>query len=382
MNNQRMISFVQDIIRTPSLSGDEKAVVEKIVQEMKQLVFDEVRIDENGSAIGIIYGQKPGKTLLLDGHCDHVDVIPSDWSHPPYVAEIADGCIYGRATADMKGSLAAMIYAAAGVDRSRLTGSVAVSATVLEEVMEGGALKSVVDIVKPDYVIIGEATNFNLKHAGRGRAEIIVETYGKSAHSSSPQAGLCAVHEMYRVIQSLDNMALPSHPQIGSGLNVLTDIISEPYPGKSVLPNVCRVSYDRRLLPGETAGSVISEIKSLPELQGIDFNVSILDREEKTYTGKTLSGQKFFPAWIFDQEHPLVQGALKGLHQAGIMPELSAYQFCTNGAYSGGTAGIPTIGFGPGGETDAHTVDEHIKIADLELAVDCFNSMIMSILSE
>ncbi len=382
MDNQRMISFVQDIIRTPSLSGDEKAVVEKIVQEMEQLGFDEVQVDKNGSGIGIIYGQKPGKTLLLDGHCDHVDVIPSDWSHPPYVAEIADGCIYGRATADMKGSLAAMIYAAAGVDRSRLTGSVAVSATVLEEVMEGGALKSVVDIVKPDYVIIGEATNFNLKHAGRGRAEIIVETYGKSAHSSSPQAGLCAVHEMYRVIQSLDNMALTSHPQIGSGLNVLTDIISEPYPGKSVLPNVCRVSYDRRLLPGETAGSVISEIKSLPELQGIDFNVSILDREEKTYTGKTLSGQKFFPAWIFDQEHPLVQGALKGLHQAGIMPELSAYQFCTNGAYSGGTAGIPTIGFGPGGETDAHTVDEHIKIADLELAVDCFNSMIMSILSE
>ena len=382
MDNQRMISFVQDIIRTPSLSGDEKAVVEKIVQEMEQLGFDEVQVDKNGSGIGIIHGQKPGKTLLLDGHCDHVDVIPSDWSHPPFAAEIADGYIFGRATADMKASLAAMIYAAARVDRSRLAGSVAVSATVLEEVMEGGALKSVVDIVKPDYVIIGEATNFNLKHAGRGRAEIIVETYGKSAHSSSPQAGLCAVHEMYRVIQSLDTMALPSHPQIGSGLNVLTDIISEPYPGKSVLPNVCRVSYDRRLLPGETAGSVISEIKSLPELQGIDFNVSILDREEKTYTGKTLSGQKFFPAWIFDQEHPLVQGALKGLHQAGIKPGLSAYQFCTNGAYSGGTAGIPTIGFGPGGETDAHTVDEHIKIADLELAVDCFNSMIMSILSE
>lgn len=382
MDNQRMISFVQDIIRTPSLSGDEKAVVEKIVQEMEQLGFDEVQVDKNGSGIGIIYGQKPGKTLLLDGHCDHVDVIPSDWSHPPFAAEIADGYIFGRATADMKASLAAMIYAAARVDRSRLAGSVAVSATVLEEVMEGGALKSVVDIVKPDYVIIGEATNFNLKHAGRGRAEIIVETYGKSAHSSSPQAGLCAVHEMYRVIQSLDTMALPSHSQIGSGLNVLTDIISEPYPGKSVLPNVCRVSYDRRLLPGETADSVISEIKSLPELQGIDFNVSILDREEKTYSGKTLSGQKFFPAWIFDQEHLLVQGALKGLHQAGIKPGLSAYQFCTNGAYSGGTAGIPTIGFGPGGETDAHTVDEHIKIADLELAVDCFNSMIMSILSE
>jgi len=381
MNNDQLIKFVQEIIRTPSLSGEEKAVVDKIVQEMKQLGFDKVIVDENGSAVGIIHGAKPGKTLLLDGHCDHVDVIPSDWIHPPYAAEIADGCIYGRATADMKGSLAAMIYAAARLDRSQLAGSVAVSATVLEEVMEGGSLKSVVDSVKPDFVIIGEATNFNLKHAGRGRAEVIIETFGKSAHSSSPQAGLCAVHEMYRVIQSLDNMALPSHPQIGSGLNVLTDIISEPYPGRSVLPNVCRVSYDRRLMPGETAESVISEIKALPELAGIQYSVSILDREEKTYTGKTLSGEKFFPAWIFDQSHPLVQGALQGLETMNVQPGLSAYQFCTNGAYSGGTAGIPTIGFGPGGETDAHTVDEHIKIADLELAADCFNAMIMCILS-
>ncbi len=381
MDKQRLITFTQEIIRLRSLSGEEQPVVERIAAEMKTLGFDQVVIDDFGSVYGIIEGKKPGKTLLLDGHCDIVDANPADWKFDPFAAVIDDGYLYGRGIADMKGAIAAMIYAAASVDRSQLAGRVIVSATVLEEVMEGVALQKVMDQVKPDYVIIGESTNFTLNHAGRGRAEIVVETIGKSAHSSSPQAGLCAVHEIMRWMQAVENMPMPEHPVIGRAQICLTDIISEPFPGHSVVPNRCRVSYDRRLVPGETPDGILAAIKALPALKDIQYHITVLDGEEKTYTGKILKGLKFFPAWSFEPDHPLVRAALKGLQNSGIEPKLGSFGFCTNGSYSGGIAGVPTIGFGPGTEPDAHTVNERMKVTDLERAADGFLGMIQTILS-
>lgn len=381
MDFNRLITFTQELIRERSLSGKERDVVEKITREMSALGFDEIRVDPYGSAVGIIHGKKPGKTLLLDGHCDTVDVIPSDWKHDPFAAVIDGDSIYGRGAADMKGSLAAMIHAAANVNREQLAGSVAVSATVTEEVMEGVALKPVMDALHPDCVIIGEATNFTLNHAGRGRAEIVAETCGRSAHSSSPQAGLCAVHEMLGLMQAIESMPLPYSPLTGAAIIVLTDIISEPYPGHSVVPNRCRVSYDRRLVPGETPESLLDAIRALPALKNIQFTLTVLEGEETTYTGQTLKGLKFFPAWAFTEDHPMVQSALRGLRSAGFEPRLGAYQFCTNGAYSAGIAGVPTLGFGPGSESDAHTVDEHIRIDDLRRTAEGLSGIIREILS-
>ena len=381
MDKQRLVSFTQGLIRERSLSGEEQAVVAKITAEMTTLGFDRVWVDEFGSAIGVIHGDLPGPILLLDGHCDIVDAVPADWKHHPFEAVIEDGYLYGRGVADMKAALAGMIYAAASVDRRTLHGSVAVSATVLEEVMEGVALQQVMDALHPAAVIIGESTNFTLNRAGRGRAEIVAETFGRSAHSSSPQAGLCAVHEMIRLMQAVETAPMPAHPVIGSAQITLTDIISEPYPGHSVVPNRCRVSYDRRLVPGETPEGIVAAIQSLPGLENIKFRFTVLDGEEKTYTGKVLKGLKFFPAWSFDEGHPIIQAALHGLHSAGLPTRLGSFGFCTNGAYSAGVAGIPTIGFGPGIEPDAHTVNERMKIKDIERAAEGFLGMIQSILS-
>lgn len=381
MDKQRLISFTQTLIRERSLSGEEQAVVAKIIAEMTALRFDRVWVDEFGSAVGVIDGNLPGPTLLLDGHCDIVDAISADWKHPPFEAVIEDGYLYGRGVADMKAALAGMIYAAASVDRSKLRGSVAVSATVLEEVMEGVALQQVMDVLHPGAVIIGESTDFSLNRAGRGRAEIVAETYGRSAHSSSPQAGLCAVHEMVRLMQVAETAPMPVHPVIGSAQITLTDIISEPYPGHSVVPNRCRVSYDRRLVPGETPEGIVASIRNLPGLQNMQYAFTVLDGEEKTYTGKVLKGVKFFPAWSFNEDHAVVQAALRGLRSAGIPSRLGSYGFCTNGAYSAGIAGVPTVGFGPGIEPDAHTVNERMKVDDIELAAAGFLGMIQSILS-
>jgi len=381
MNTQALIEFTQKLVRQQSLSGEEGPVIQIVVDEMKALGFYKVWLDENGSAIGVIEGGQPGKTLLFDAHMDTVGIAPgSVWTKDPFGGEIVDGYLYGRGVADMKGALAGMVYAAGSMNKSKLAGRVVISASVLEEVYEGGALKTVMDAVNPDYVVIGESSNFNLVHGGRGRAEIHLETIGKPSHSSSPHLGVNAVHLMMKVIEAVEKIKLSEHPLLGPAILALTDIISEPYPGYSVIPSRCKATYDRRLLTNETVEDVLETIKSLPELKDIPFNVVIAQGKHQAYTGKTLTCRKFFPAWELDSEHPFVQAALKGLRASGLSPKLTAYRFCTNAAYSMGQAEVPTIGFGPGTEADAHVVDERLSLESLEKVTFGYMGIIQAVL--
>lgn len=381
MDKKKLIEFCQRLIRQPSPSGEEGAVTQIVLDEMKRMAFDYAWQDRNGSAVGVIDGAHPGPTLLFDAHTDTVGVAPgSVWSREPFGGEIDGPYLYGRGAADMKGALAAMVHAAGSVDKSKLAGKVVVSASVMEEVYEGGALKTVMDEVKPDFVVIGEASELNLVRGGRGRAEIHLETIGRPSHSSTPQLGLNAIHLMMKAIQAVDQIKLGEHPLLGPGVLALTDIISEPYPAYSVIPALCKATYDRRLLPGESAVSVLDDIATLPELKEIHLNTKIAEAEHRTYTGQNLQAYKFFPAWELAEDHPFVQKALKGLRTAGLDPDMRAYHFCTNAAYSIGVAGVPTVGFGPGAEGDAHVVDEKIRLDDLETAALGYRGMIEAVL--
>jgi putative selenium metabolism hydrolase len=267
-----LTQFLQSLIRLESLSGQEKPLIEAVASEMHRLQYDQVTIDENGSLIGIVHGSRVGPTLLFDAHGDTVGVAPGvSWQYDPYGGVIKNDRMYGRGTSDMKGALAAMIHAAGTVDRSRIAGRVAVSVTVLEEVMEGVSLRAVMDEVQPDYVVIGEATDLNLNHGGRGRAELQLEAIGRPAHSSAPELGVNAVHLMVAAIRVIEEFPLASDPVLGPASMALTDIISDPYPGHSVIPSRCRVSYDRRLLAGETMDGVIEELQALPALEGLEI---------------------------------------------------------------------------------------------------------------
>lgn len=381
IDNDSLIQFLQALVRVPTLPGEEQPVIDVLAAEMRRLGYDQVFTDANGSLVGIIQGAASGPTLLLDAHCDTVGVAPGvPWQHDPFEPVIAGERMLGRGTSDMKGALAAMIYAGAAADRSRLAGRIAVSATVMEEVMEGTALKMVMDEVQPDFVVIGESTHLNLNHGGRGRAEIHLEAIGRPSHSSTPHLGINAVHLMLGAVQAIETMPLPSDPLLGDAIMALTDIISEPYPGYSVIPSRCRVTYDRRLLAGETMEGVVQAIQTLPALEKV--NVTVAQGDHTTYTGAALSGPKFFPAWKLPVDHSFVQAALAGLHGAGLDSQLSAYRFCTNAAYSAGHANVPTIGFGPSREEQAHVVDEYIELAQLQAAAQGYLGIIEGVLDD
>jgi putative selenium metabolism hydrolase len=382
MKMEALIAFAQDLVRIKSLSGEEAALAERVSQEMRQLGFDHVWTDATGNTVGVIEGLESSPTLLLDAHIDTVGVAPgSAWAHDPLGGQVADGYLHGRGSADMKGALAAMVHAAADIDRRILPGRLVVCASVMEEVMEGYGLHEVMDALHPDYVVIGEATDLNLNRGGRGRAEIHIETHGRPAHSSSPSVGHNAVYDMMKVIEGVQTIDFHKDPDLGPALMALTDIISDPYPGHSVIPSRCRATFDRRLLTGETVESVLRQITELPALKGLDVEATIPIGEYETFTGSRIRGTKFFPAWLFDEHHPYVRSALQGLRSSGLTPSLGAYRFCTNAAYSAGTAGVPTVGFGPGKEEDAHVIDERLALKDLERAAEGYRGIVKAVLS-
>jgi len=383
MTDNGLIAFAQALVRCPSLSGEEQRITELVTGEMQALGYDQVWVDGYGSAIGVIAGDRPGATLLFDAHTDTVGIAPGiSWLHDPFGGEIDRGALYGRGSVDMKGALAAMLHAAASADRSRMAGRVVVSASVLEEYLEGAALHSVMDAVHPDFVLIGEPSDLKLVYGGRGRAEIHLQTIGRPAHSSSPHLGRNAVLDMLRVIAAMERTPMPAHPILGPAVQALTDIISDPYPGVSTVPSRCRATYDRRLLVGETADEILGRIVSDPSLSDIELRATIARGEHRTYTGALLTGPKFLPAWLLPREHPFVEASLRGLISAGLPAELDVYRFCTNAAYSAGTAGIPTIGFGPGHEGQAHVVDEHLEISALLAAEKGYRGIIEAMLTD
>lgn len=362
-----LIALAQALVRIPSVLGGEEKVAELVVEEMRRIAFDSVEIDAAGNAVGVIEGAAAGPTVLFDAHMDTVDVLPREaWTHDPFGGEIDGNRIYGRGSSDMKGALAAMVRAAADLDRDVLAGRVVVSASVGEELIEGAALRPVMQHFSPDFVVIGEASELDLVRAGRGRAELVLETRGAPAHASTPHLGVNAVHLMAAVIEQIEGLEMPSHPFVGCGVMCLTDIISVPYPAHSVVPSGCRATYERRLLPGETEEGLMAELAAAcARGSAEDTAIGLATAEYETYTGVAWSEPKWYAPWELAEDHELVQCALAGLRGAGLDPGMASYQFCTNAAHSAGVAGVPTIGFGPSRESLAHVVDEYIEIDQL-----------------
>ncbi len=377
-----VIGFTRDLVRCRSVLGGEGEAARAVVAQMTALGFDDASIDEAGNAVGVLRGRAPGPCLLFDGHLDTVDVVPREaWTWDPFGGEISDGRMYGRGTSDMKGAIAAMVYGAALVDRDAIQGSIVVSASVGEELVEGAALRFVLEQYPADFVVIGEASNLDIVFGGRGRAEWKITTHGVPAHASSPHKGDNAVHKMLAVVAEIEKIAVPGESPVGPGVVALTDIISDPYPAHSVIPSGCTVTYERRLVPGETEETVTEDLRrACRRAEAPETSIELATIDYQSYTGWRCSQPKWFPAWALPRDDPFVVGAQAAMEAAGLSPGLASYQFCTNAAYSTGIAGIPTIGLGPSDEAQAHIVDESIEVEELVRAVTAYRAVAEAVL--
>lgn len=380
-NESAIIELTEKLVASPSHAAVGEEAAARVAQEAMQAAgFEDVRVDELGNVTGVIPGESDDY-IVFDGHLDTVGVGDAEaWMTDPFRATKIGSRLHGRGTADMKGAIAAMILGVARLKDRSPACNLVVSASVAEELVEGYALGAVLDRYPAKAVIIGESTGLRIARAQRGRAEILIQTRGIPAHSSTPHLGVNAVKAMAAVISGLSALILPEDDLLGPAVLEVTDVMSHPYPGLSVIPERCDATFDRRLLVGEDEGSILAGIEEAldqikqdyPQLQAQE---SIAVDRFTSWTGADVVAPNFAPAWRMDDDSPIVQAAISALDEVGLSPLLSHYAFCTNGSQSAGRRGIPTIGFGPGDEAQAHTIDESVEIEQLVRAADGYEAL-------
>lgn len=376
------VRFLSDLVRTQSFSSKERNVIAVIEREMKQIGFDEIRIDGLGNILGRI-GSGP-RVMAFDGHVD--TVYPGDlsqWTFDPFDPKVVDGKIRGRGTVDQKGGVATMIHAGRIIKELGLNDQFTIyfTGTVMEEDCDGLCWQFILneDGIKPELVVITEPTNLNIYRGHRGRMEIRVEVKGRSCHGSAPERGDNAIYKIARIALEIEklNGRLRNDPFLGKGTVTISEV-------KSSSPSLCAVAdeagihLDRRLTAGETKESAIAEVQAAASAAGYpDAKVYVLNYEEAAYTGKVYPTEKYYPTWALEESSPYLKGAVEAYSGVlGKAPFVDKWTFSTNGIATAGMKGIPTLGLGPGNEVYAHAANEACPVEHLSAAVSFYAALV------
>lgn len=356
------------LIQHKSLSSCEKEVASLIKNMMEDANFDEVRIDGLGNVIGRIGNGK--KIIAIDGHIDTVDLGNIDqWDFDPLGGEIKDGYVQGRGSVDQTGGPAAFITAGKILKELGFTNDVTIYfvASVMEEDCDGLCWKYIVeeDKIKPDYVIVTEPTNLNIYRGHRGRMEIEVSFYGLSAHGSAPERGENAIYIASKAALEIEklNERLISEEFLGKGSVTISEIVSKS-PSLCAVSDFCKFHLDRRLTKGEDKNLALNQIEEI--VSGMNAKVELLNYKEKAYTGLEYGMEKYYPTWVIEENHHVIQNGVKAYRELfGESPVVDKWTFSTNGVVINGIYDIPVIGFGPGNEVMAHAPNEKVPIEHL-----------------
>jgi putative selenium metabolism hydrolase len=347
-----MTRFLRDMIRLPSESCQEKAVVQRIKEEMEKVGFDKVVIDPMGNVLGYI---GTGKHLIaMDAHIDTVGVGNRDnWKFDPYEGFEDEEIIIGRGASDQEGGMASMVYAGKIIKDLGLEGdyTLVVVGTVQEEDCDGLCWQYIVreSGITPEFVVSTEPTDGGIYRGQRGRMEIKVKVSGLSAHGSAPERGDNAIFKMGPILAELQELhgRLRTDAFLGKGSLTVSEIFFTS-PSRCAVADSCTISIDRRLTVGEDRELAIKQISELPAVKEARAEVSLYPYDKPSYTGLVYPTDCYFPTWVIPDEHVVTRSAAdtyKSLFEQE--PRVDKWTFSTNGVSIMGMFGIPCVGFGP-----------------------------------
>ncbi len=373
------ITFASELVSTPSPSLCEQNAARLVERRMSHLGFDKVITDDFGNVIGIMYGIDSHPTVLLNSHMD--TVLPGKgetiWEMPPYSGAIENHRLHGLGSSDCKSGVAMQMYAAYLLKKSLLPlrGTLVVAATVSEE--NGLSLgvqhllsKTLPDMkIKVDYAVLGEPTNLGLFYGHDGWAEFRI-----GLGSTNPDSLQQAAEVIFQ------NLTDASRERVLEG-GLETMRVGRPE--IDVLTGSAGINLNRRLFAEDDSEGVAEKLRdySLRSLeqyadrvgnQEDDLNLDIRIREEiqKLNNGESVQVRFVTDAWETDPFSPLVDRARQALESAGCksrpgkwrLPQLA---MGTAGSILTKRFGIPTIGYGPGNEDQAHAPNEFVEVDNI-----------------
>ena len=308
-------------------------------------------------------------TLLFGSHLDVVPATKEHWQTDPFCPVEKDGLIIGRGSVDMLGGLCAAAMALVELSRRPLTGRVIFAATAGEETDSCGVKRFIKQyqsqIKNPIGTVITEPTGMKILRAHRGILWLKVETFGKTAHGSTPQAGINAILKMNALLNRLQRWEIPHqpHPLLG-GCSMSINCIAGGS-ATNIVPDNCSLEIDIRTLPGQDHSVIIDD------LQNLCNDLSKTDPEFKTQ----ISIIRAVDALETPVELPFVKAVCKA---TGIN-ETQAVGFTTDGPYFE-KLNAPVLIFGPGDGSLCHKPDEFIEINALEEARQMYHRIARNVL--
>ena len=376
------VAFAQELIRIPSLPGEEGELTRRVVAEMEALGYDDVRTDELGSVIGVVRGEGRGGSVMLSAHLDMVAAgDPAEWEYPPFDGVIAGGCLHGRGAMDIKGPLALQVHAGAAL-KGMVGGDIIVAHPVFEE-RGGWGMDHLVRAdggLGPDVVIIGESTHGDIAIGHRGRSEVEIVAHGLAGHASAPGRARNALDLVPAILAGVRDLAARqgTDPVLGRSSVVATGIDAVPA-SLNVIPDRVTVTLDWRILPEDTEESLLARVRESlqPHLDragrttwpGAAESVQVRTATElqRAYTGAREQRRIFSPGFLMDASDPIVTAAARAVgtrNGSGGPARVRPWTFATDGGWTCGVRGIPTIGFAPGEERYAHTNTERLDLEE------------------
>jgi succinyl-diaminopimelate desuccinylase len=300
--------------------------------------------------------------ILLEAHMDTVDV---DGMAQPFAPRVEGGRLHGRGSCDTKASLAAMMLALDQVLRAggRPPRGVILAAAADEEYGQNGIRRLARDGLELSAAIVGEPTALHVIPAHKGQIYVRIATRGRAAHTSVPERGANAIYLMADVIQTLRRRGDAEHPRHAHplcGPPVLTVSIIHGGTSEHIVPDACELALDRRTVPGETADSVVDELRRwLTEELGSEAMAAIEIRPPHHAA----------PPMETPIDHPLVQGLARAVRQVRGAVTIGGVPFNTDAGVLA-AAGVPVVVFGPGDIAQAHTTAEFVELDEVVAAAE------------
>jgi acetylornithine deacetylase/succinyl-diaminopimelate desuccinylase family protein len=377
---EAVIRLTGDLVHFPSVTppGSEEAIARFLAERFHSRGLA-VELQEVApgrfNAIGRL-GPAGGRPhLVLNGH---LDVMPDGegWSLPPFEPTQREGRLYGRGSADMKGGLAAMICAVEAVVAAQvpLEGTITLAAVADEEGYQAGTRHFVESAGPADFGIVAEPTNLRPATAQKGDVYLEVTTRGRSAHASVPEAGHNAIDDMALILAALEDLRVafgrrPAHPLLGHPTLSAGTISGGTV--TPVVPDHCRITIDRRVLPGEDIATVAGEVQEM--IARLHARHSQLDATVRVLWA--------FPPSEIAADEPIVRAVQEATrHVAGVWPVPFGLTGTTDANLMIDPGGIPTVIFGPGDLAVCHKPDEFVPIDELVTACKIYVATILRLL--